>query len=50
MAVVYDETQAGIVSETSLENQWDHAAGKHCFDRVIDTKIYPVYNNNEMKR
>jgi len=50
MPVVYDETQAGIVSETSLENQWDHAAGKHCFDRVIDTKIYPVYNNNEMKR
>ncbi len=43
--VVYDETQAGIVSETSLENQWDHAAGKHCFDRVIDTKMYPFYNN-----
>jgi hypothetical protein len=49
MPVAYDETQAGIVSETSLENQWDHSAGKHCFDRVIDTKLYPVYNN-EVKR
>lgn len=46
----YDETKAGIISETNLENQWDHNAGKHCFDRVIDTKMYPIYNNNEMRR
>lgn len=46
----YDETKSGAVSETNLENQWDHSAGKHCFDRTIDIKMYPVYNNNEMKR
>jgi hypothetical protein len=48
--VYYDETKSGAVSETNLENQWDHGAGKHCFDRTIDIKMYPVYNNNEMKR
>lgn len=47
--VYYDETKSGTVSETSLENQWDHGAGKHCFDRIIDKKMYPLYNN-EVKR
>lgn len=50
MPVMYsDESTSGAVSETNLENQWDHSAGKHCFDRIIDKKMYPLYNN-EVKR
>jgi hypothetical protein len=45
----YDESKSGAVSETNLENQWDRGVGKHCFDRMIDKKMYPVFNN-EVKR
>ncbi len=32
-----------VSSSTDLTNPWDYSAGKHCFDRVIDTKQNPVF-------